>query len=98
MIDPRNARCRGTDVHSNCESLRSKLKTVDFALIDTALYLDVYPNCKKALEYYRALKKEREMLAEAINGKCGPITIRDNENATEWTWEKGPWPWEAEAN
>ena len=75
-----------------------KLKAVDFAIIDTALYLDAYPKCKKALEYYRQLTKERAMLAEAINGKCGPITVRDNESCSEWTWATGPWPWEADAN
>ena len=97
MIDRRNCGCRGADGRSNCESLKAKLKTVDFAIIDTALYLDAYPNCKKALEHYRALVKERAMLAEAINGKCGPMTHRDNEGS-EWTWASGPWPWEADAN
>ncbi len=75
-----------------------KLKTVDFAIIETALYLDAYPKCRKALEYYRQLIKERETLAEAINSKCGPMTIRDNNDCSEWSWVAGPWPWEPEAN
>lgn len=83
---------------ASCASLKKKLKAVDFAIIETALYLDAYPKCRKALEYYNQLIKERDILAEAINRKCGPMTIRDNESCDAWTWTDGPWPWEAEAN
>ena len=99
MIDNRMAR-RNTGCRSYFSSanLMNKLRTVDFAIIETALYLDSYPKCKKALDYYRQLIKEREMLAEAVNHKYGPMTIRDNDSCDTWTWTEGPWPWEAEAN
>ena len=83
---------------ASCASLKKKLKAVDFAIIEVALYLDAYPKCRKALEYYNQLIKERDILSEAINRKCGPMTIRDNESCDAWTWTDGPWPWEAEAN
>lgn len=100
MIDNRMARrslsCRIDS--TGHDGLMKKLKTVDFAIIETALYLDAYPKCRKALDYYHALIKEREMLAEAVNHKHGPITIRDNKSCDTWTWTEGPWPWEADAN
>ena len=83
---------------SNCHSLKSKLQTVDFAIVDTVLYLDAYPRNAQALEYYHKLVSEREALVKAINEKCGPICIRDNKSRTEWNWVEGPWPWEPEAN
>ena len=100
MIDgrmmPRQSFCPTGNV--GCAGLMKKLKEVDFAIIETALYLDAYPKCRKALDYYKQLIKERGMLAEAINHKCGPMTIRDNEERDSWSWVEGPWPWEADAN
>lgn len=105
MIDNRMVRknvpyrsnsCRADAV--SCENLMNKLRMVDFAIIETALYLDAYPKCRKALEYYNELIKEREMLAEAAKRKYGPMTIRDNGSCDTWSWTEGPWPWEAEAN
>ena len=95
-LPQRNDSCRTDSM--GCDMLTKKLRTVDFAIIETALYLDAYPKCQKALDYYCQLIKERDVLAEAINHKCGPMTIRDNESCDTWTWTKGPWPWEAEAN
>ncbi|MBR2387187.1 MAG: spore coat protein CotJB [Clostridia bacterium] len=82
----------------SCQKLKRKLQTVDFAIIETVLYLDAYPNCRAALDYYHKLVAERESLANAINEKCGPICHRGNKSRTEWNWVDGPWPWELDAN
>ena len=82
----------------NCQKLKKKLQTVDFAIIETVLYLNAYPNCRSALDYYHKLIAEREALVSVINEKCGPICHRDNKSRTEWTWVRGPWPWELDAN
>lgn len=84
--------------NGSCRTLQSRLKMIDFALTDTILYLDAYPDSKQALEYYRRLVSERERLAASINEKCGPITARDNGERDTWEWTSSPWPWEAEAN
>ena len=82
----------------NCQRLKRKLQTIDFAIIETALYLDAYPNCRHALDHYHKLIAERESIADMIDEKCGPICIGDNKSRTEWNWVDGPWPWEADAN
>ncbi len=89
--------CRGQG-SANCAQLKNRLQAVDFALVETVLYLDAYPTSEKALAYYHKLMAEREMLAEAIHKNCGPTTARDNKSTTEWDWIKSPWPWQPEAN
>lgn len=83
---------------ATCGSLKKKLQTVDFAIVETVLFLDAYPKNKQALEYYHKLIGERNMLEKAINEKCGPITSMGNESRTEWNWVASPWPWEVDAN
>lgn len=75
-----------------------KLRVVDFALVETALFLDGYPDNKEALAYYHDLKKMREELCAAYNSSCGPLTIFNNESDNEWLWVKTPWPWELDAD
>ena len=82
----------------SCQKLKKKLQTIDFAIVETVLYLDAYPNCRAALDYYHKLIAERESLRGMINEKCGPISASENKSRTEWTWARGPWPWESEAN
>ena len=82
----------------NCQAIKKKLQVVDFAIIDTVLYLNAYPECQEALDYYHKLIEERKMLEKAVNEKCGPVTIMGNESRTEWSWVLGPWPWEPDAN
>ena len=102
MADNRYNRTRYTGSPSgSCPSSKSpmeKLRAIEFAIVDTALYLDVYPECKSALDHYHKLMAEREALAAVVNKTCGPLTINDNHDKSKWTWVKGPWPWEPDAN
>ena len=82
----------------SCQRLKRKLDTIDFAIVETSLYLDAYPTCRHALDHYHKLVAEREAIVQMINEKCGPICIRDNKSRTEWNWVSSPWPWEADAN
>ena len=91
---PINDGCAGKH---DCSELMCKLRRVDFAIYDTVLYLDVYPVCVKAQEFYQKLIREREELCRRINAECGPVTI-NNVNHGKWNWTKGPWPWEPDAN
>ena len=82
----------------NCANLKKKIQMIDFAIIDTVLYLNAYPKCSQALEYYHKLVKEREILEGAIREKCGPLTAMSNHSRSEWNWVEGPWPSEPDAN
>lgn len=84
--------------HSECCRVREKLRAIDFALVETTLYLDAYPNCAEALAYYHKLLAERHALAESYTQTCGPLTACDNTSQTSWQWVKTPWPWELDAN
>lgn len=81
----------------DCKTAMNRLRAVDFALTETVLYLDAYPNCKEALEFYCQLKEQRKKLLAAYEGNCSPITALGNESDT-WEWVCNPWPWEADAN
>jgi len=88
----------GTNSNNNCFALKERFRQVDFAITETVLYLDAYPECKKALEYYHRLIDEREQLKTAINNQCGPVTHFDNISTESWSWISSPWPWKYEAN
>lgn len=78
--------------------LKRRFKQVEFAIVDIVLYLDAYPECTEALNYYHRLLDERTSLMEEINSLCGPMTHFDNINHDSWQWTKGPWPWKYDAN
>ena len=82
----------------HCHALKRQLQAIDFSIVETVLYLDAYPNCRQALDYYHKLIAEREALVSVINEKCGPVSARENKSRTEWNWIRGPWPWELDAN
>lgn len=81
-----------------CCALNRRLEQVEFALVDVILYLDAYPGCEKALEYYHRLLAERDELIDTINKQCGPMTNLGNASTSTWQWIDGPWPWHTEAN
>ena len=78
--------------------LSRRLQKVDFAITETVLYLDAYPNSKEALAYYHRLITERDMLNERLAALGRPTTHFDNTAKDQWLWTKGPWPWQIEAN
>lgn len=76
-----------------------KIQEIDFALYETVLYLDAYPNSKEALAYYHSLLSTRDRLvAEYERAFSSPITAFSNASTSAWDWVKGPWPWHYEAN
>lgn len=77
-----------------CAMLR-KLQEISFSLVDTSLYLDVYPNCAEALAYYDELGEKYDALANEYEKEYGPLTPKSTERG-KWNWIKSPWPWEKE--
>ena len=78
----------------NGEALMQKLRQVDFAIYDTVLYLDAYPNCRKALAHYHSLLEMQRKLKAEYESLHGPITCFGNESRENWDWTATPWPWE----
>lgn len=76
------------------------LRTVQqlaFSVHETVLFLDAHPHCKSALAYYAKQSKMLKEAIEAYEKNFGPLTA-NGVCSDEWTWIKGPWPWEYEAN
>ena len=94
-VMPRND---GAVSDCNCKALTERLRKIDFSIIDTVLYLDSYPECKKALAYYNKLICERDALRKALAEKCRrPMTSFENVGEA-WDWIDSPWPWDVSAN
>ncbi len=95
--------CAGTNNNGNTSmsntqsQLMNKLRKIDFALVDTILYLDAYPHCKAAMEYYKKLLSERKMIREKLETSGVALTAMGN-YSDNWNWTDSPWPWEYEAN
>ena len=75
-----------------------EIMTTDFGIIETALYLDVYPKQGQALDYYRSLVKKRDALVGEYEKTGGPLSIYGAKANGAWDWINAPWPWEPEAN
>lgn len=82
----------------SCMEQLDLLRALDFAIQETVLYLDAYPKCTEALNYYHQLIKERQQVCDHYEKNCGPLTIYGNVSNTSWDWISDPWPWEADAN
>ena len=95
--DSNNANTQKPNIPNNIKSMQKRLQRISFALVELVLYLDAYPNCERAKKYYKELSDERDMLIKALS-KAGMPMSNMNVEGNEWTWTKGPWPWEYEAN
>ena len=92
-----NASCPGNG--GRCQKLKKQLQAIDFSIVETVLYLDVYPHCQKALAHYHSLLGERAELAAKLAEECQmPITHLENASKDSWDWINNPWPWELDAN
>lgn len=84
--------------HTSCKKLLEQIRTVDFALYETILYLDVYPHSCDALETYHKLKAQQKALRKEYESLCGPLTAFGNQSQTSWDWISKPFPWEYDAD
>lgn len=83
---------------NSCMKELELLRAVDFAIQETVLYLDAYPDSAEALAYYHTLIEQRRAICEHYEQHCGPLTMYGNVSRTSWDWISDPWPWEADAN
>ncbi|MBE6584562.1 MAG: spore coat protein CotJB [Ruminococcaceae bacterium] len=79
--------------HNDSVLLR-KIQEIDFSLYEVVLYLDAYPNCAEALNYYHSLLDTRAVLVSEYEHKHGPLTAFSNVSKSSWDWTKTPWPWQ----
>ena len=78
------------------KKLMRQLQELEFAIIETALYLDGHPTNKKALKYYNTMKEKRNQVRAQYEEAYGPLTIFANNSENTWHWVETTWPWELE--
>ena len=76
------------------EQLLALIRRLDFALVETNLYLDTHPYSQSALRFFERLLCERNQAAERYEAAFGPLTATGNGARDEWTWSTGAWPWQ----
>ena len=81
-------------MNNSRERMMKAYQAYSFAAHDTLLYLDMYPNCKNALESYNKYNKLAMRAKAEYESKYGPITPPSEANS--WGWTCSPWPWQIE--
>ncbi len=79
-------------------ALLKEIQAEDFALYETALYLNAHPTCREALEHYCQHRNAVMALRDQYEEAYGPLTLYGNRSGNCWHWVDAPWPWEKEAN
>ena len=74
------------------EEMITKIKELNFAIIELGLYLDTHPEDEKALCLHRRYSKELKELKDKYQKVYGPLSIYFPCN--KWRWLEEPWPWE----
>lgn len=71
------------------------IDSLEFALIDLNLYLDIYPDDKNTIALFNKYRNEQNELLNEYQNKYGPILLNsDALNNMPWMWDNNPWPWE----
>lgn len=79
------------------DALLAEIRALAFAKTETELFLDTHPRSRQALGYYHETVEKLSALTEEYNDRFGPITAMDT-HGDEWTWIKGPWPWQRDTD
>ena len=74
--------------------LLTYLDMFEFACIDLALYLDIYPNDLEMLNIYNQINNEKVNVLSKYEESFGAITQNSKYLNNSWSWDNSPWPWE----
>ncbi len=79
-------------------ALMHDIQVYGFALVEANLFLDTHPGDQEALACYNKYNRLLEEAYAAYETNYGPLTIHGGTDSECWSWIKGPWPWEYNAN
>ncbi len=79
------------------KDLLKKIQALSFAKVEAELYLDVHPDSKAALDYYREILSELSNAVTKYQNENSPL-FADGVVSDDWTWVKGKWPWQRESD
>lgn len=73
----------------------TNIDSLEFAMQDLNLYLDLNPNDSKMIELYNYYLKQYKDFMNVYQNKFGPIVLEcDALKGNRWDWINSPWPWE----
>ncbi len=75
-------------------SLLSELRALSFACLETAMYLNAYPDNRTALRYFDECRDRLAELTATYEERYGPLTHKGAAKNGSWDWVDGPWPWQ----
>ena len=77
------------------EKLMKMLQAMDFAIYETALFLDANPKKKRAPDYFKKAREMRDQIREQYVEKYGAVNF-GTIHGESWDWVETPWPWQYE--
>jgi spore coat protein JB len=79
--------------------LLTSIDSLEFALIDLSLYLDIYPDNEYMLKQFNMVRTNMNELVYEYQKKYGPLCLNNDAlNKYPYSWIKSPWPWEGDNN
>ena len=82
--------CEYENSNQTRDDMLERIKSLNFAITELALYLDTHSNDEKALCLHRKYCKEYRELTDKYQKVYGPLTIEFPCN--KWRWLEEPWP------
>ena len=82
------------NVNSEKMEMLVNIGQMGFASHELNLYLDNYPNNRKALELFNKYSNMTNKLIKEYENKYGPLTVGGTREDVPFKWENEKWPWE----
>ena len=80
-------------VNSDKEKMLLEIQKYGFYLLDLGLYLDLHPNDKEALEYFKENRNKYYKLINEFNKNYYPLIFMDSSSMDSYQWLQGSFPW-----
>jgi len=81
----------------NRENLLNKIRQLEFATLDLSIFLDNFPDNKKALSDFNTFSKQLMKLTREYELNFGALfNFGFSQSQYPWTWVNEPWPWESD--
>ena len=90
----KNYRPSRLNVNSEKMEMLVNIGQMGFASHELNLYLDNYPNNRKALELFNKYSNMTNKLIKEYENKYGPLTVGGIKEDVSFNWENEKWPWE----
>lgn len=76
------------------QQLLREIQTLDFALQDCTLFLDLHPSDEEALFHYKKIKKELIACTKEYERNYTMLSNRSVFSNDYASYARDPWPWE----